>query len=96
MTVGGIPSLPSPDDINTTTESNLYFVPSLPQNLIQSHSSKEEKQITNSNKDDVASDPKNNPEYLNLTFEQSAIQSEKNFQGASQPELKMFNKGIVL
>ena len=94
MTVGGIPSsLPSPEYINVATDSTSFHKkPSHSENLNQSRISKEFI-ATGLDKDRTASfEPKHNPEYHNLVFEEGKIPSETQLHSNSSAELKS-NKG---
>ena len=90
MTVGGIPSsLPSPEYINVATDSTSFHKkPNHSENLNQSQISKEFI-ATGLDKDRTPSfEPKHNPEYHNLVFEEGKIPSETQLHSNSSAELK--------
>ena len=90
MTVGGIPSsLPSPEYINVATDSTSFHKKTnQSENLNQSQISKEFI-ATGLDKDRTPSfEPKHNPEYHNLVFEDGKIPSETQLLSNSSAELK--------
>ena len=97
MTVGGIPSsLPSPEYINMATECSSYAAPqqSCEKTAVSNdRECKPQPKDGQDKKDELRSLEKSNPEYLNMSFEPSAILSKPTFSNPSTQEPKTITRG---
>ena len=98
MTVGGIPSsLPSPEYINMATECSSYAAPQQAYektDVSKTTEIKAQPKDGQDKKDELGSLGKSNPEYLNMSFEQSAIPSKQNLSNPSAQEQKNNTRGM--
>ena len=98
MTVGGIPSsLPSPEYINMETECSSYAAPQQAYektDVSKTTEIKAQPKDGQDKKDELGSLGKSNPEYLNMSFEQSVIPSKQNLSNPSAQEQKNNTRGM--